>query len=806
VTLPASPPTSVVRAVQATKRRDALLQGARALWLPLMVLAGYGAFGALIILLPNAIVSLFAGIVLVATAWLFFKAIKHFDPINDRQAQGRLEAQAGLTELAPLTMADDRPLGGDPALWAWQEAKRAEAATRLTKPVNPPVSRQDGLRALALLLAAGICLWQPVAAARALTFDLSPLVGDRDFVLDAWAQPPDYTGLPVVRLSRDLPEVALPEGSVIHARLDGAVGAPHLRVGRDTIKMVRDRGQAWQAKATLRHAGDIVIDRLGARARWHVRLVKDRPPILQADEPIKTDSKGRLDVVFTAKDDYGIAGAALRITALDPPASLGSKTSFETPLIIDGEAGEDGSRRLFVDVGDHVLTGMPVSIAVVVRDGKGQQSVGPETQLILPQVRWKSTLAQALQEQRLLILREQRAYQPRPPVMATLFEGQSGLPIKLDLTEPLIGAPEGIARAEHLLRATLASLRQTGASDVAIMALHLARERVVLARTTADAHGVAPLLWQMALQAEAGDQTPAQQRLAAAKQALEQALKNGASDEEIARLTQELREAVGERLNELAQQGGGSGGSGGQDGESISAGDIDKMLRDLEQSGGSGARQDALDQLDQLGELMDNLQAGGGGQGGQAGGSGRGQGGPNPLDDAMREQRDLSDETGQRQSQNQGAPASDLADRQAGLADRLSPEGDEGESPGGRPPQSAQSEVDGHKRQAASAMREAAQALRRGDLSGAQDAQARAEQALQQAASAQSAASGQAGGDKDPLGRSLPGIDDGRATKVPDQVEKRRARDVREELRRRQADPNRDGQERDYLDRLLKDR
>jgi Domain of unknown function (DUF4175) len=71
---------------------------------------------------------------------------------------------------------------------------------------------------------------------------------------------------------------------------------------------------------------------------------------------------------------------------------------------------------------------------------------------------------------------------------------------------------------------------------------------------------------------------------------------------------------------------------------------------------------------------------------------------------------------------------------------------------------------------------------------------------------AQAANGGDSGGDKDPLGRATNRRDDGRETKVPDQVEKRRARDVREELRRRQADPNRDGQERDYLDRLLQGR
>jgi hypothetical protein len=411
-----------------------------------------------------------------------------------------------------------------------------------------------------------------------------------------------------------------------------------------------------------------------------------------------------------------------------------------------------------------------------------------------------------LQEQRLLILRETRPYQRQPSAMTTLYDPATGLPIKLDLSEPSLGAPAGIARALEMLSATLAGADEMGLSETGRMGLRFARERLVLARTVEDALAVAPLLWQIAMQVEVADQTPAQQSIAAARQALEQALKNGASEEDIARLSQELREAIGERLSELAEQGQGSGqGANDAGGNSVSGDDIDQMLRDLEQSGSSGARQEALDQLDKLAELMENLQSGGSSNsGGQArqGGQGEqgGQSGPNPLDEAMRQQRDLTDQTNDRNAQNQGAPAPDLADQQDALADQISPEGDATTAP----PQGQQGQTDALRKQAADAMRQAAQSLRRGDLSGAGQAQSRAEQALQQAAQAQSAGSND--GDKDPLGRTLPRRDDGRSTKVPDQIEKRRARDVREELRRRQGETGRDGQERDYLDRLLKER
>ena len=800
----ASPPHSVRRAIITTMRGESLVRGLRSLWPALMVLAGAGALGLLTSKLPAALLSICAGVTLALAAWLLYRAMAGFTPIDEHEAKHRIEAQAGLDEIAPLTSSADRLISGDRALWSWHRRRLEAMAGALSKPAKPTLTRQDGLRLAVLMLATGICVWQPVPASRALSFDMSPLMGDTTLVLDAWAQPPEYTGLPVVRLSRDTPSVALPEGSVIFARMDGATGAPRLLVGGQSVTMTRDGGQAWNAQATLKHSGDITLDRLGSKATWHVTAIKDHAPTFTSAQPIKIDPRGRLDVAFAASDDYAIAKAFLRVKALKALPGLIGRSVFETPLILDGEADEEGSRRVFVDVGDHVLTGLAVDITIVVRDGLGQETATSPTRLVMPQLDWKSSLGAALQEQRLLILREARPYQPRPPAFTTLFDGQSGLPVKLDLSEPLQGAPQGIARAEALLSATLASLKQTGLSEVGLLAMQFAHERLALARNVDDAHAVAPLLWDLAMGAESGDQSPAQQKIAAARQALEQALKNGASESEIQQLTGELREAVGERLDELAQQqGGGDGGQGGG-GDNISGGDIDKMLRELEQSGGSGARQDALDQLNKLGELMDNLQAGGNGSGQ---GSQSGQGGAGgPLDDAMRAQRDLSDETSARKNQNEGAPASDLADRQNDLADRVSPPGTNA-----TPPTGPDAQAQASKTQAAQAMREAAEALRRGDLGGAAEAQSRAEQALQQAAQAQAAngTSGDGnsgGGDQDPLGRTLPRAADGGGTKVPDQVEKRRARDVREELRRRQADPNRDGQERDYLDRLLKDR
>ena len=764
-----------------------------------MLLAAWGALGVVTRHLPSALSAVLAAIVLIGAAWLFWRAFKSFDPIDTRIAAARLEVAAGLGEMAPLTSVDDKPISGNNALWAWHQTQLARVTDKLTKPVLTPVAPTDWAKLIGLIFAIALCAWQPVWAARALNFDLSPILGDRDLVIDLWAKPPDYTGLPLVRLRRDNPYVSLPSGTKLVGRMDGAHGAPVLRVGSKTVKMSRERGQAWQGELPIAHSNRVSLDRLGTRAKWYITVIEDRAPTLISEEAIKIDSRGRLDVAFRAADDYGVTEAVLRVTALKPAIGFAGNNSFESAIDLGEDVEEDGARRVFIDVSEHVMTGEAVSIEIVVRDAIGQETASKPTRLVLPQVNWKTPLGGALQEQRLLILREARPYRASPPARATLYDPQSGLPIKLDLSEPLNNAPSGIVRAEALLGATLAALRETGLSETGILGLQFARERLVLARSTDDAHGVAGLLWQMAMQAEAANQTPAQQKIAAARQALEQALKDGASEQEIAALNQDLREAIGERLNELAQQSESAGGQGSQggSGNAVSGGDIDQMLQELERSGASGARQEALEQLDKLSELMENLESGGQGDGQSQQGD---QSGSSPIDDAMRAQRDLTDETTGRADQNQSAPAPDLAQKQDDLADRLSPkEADEGEQT-----QGPQTQARAGRAQAAQSMREAADALRRGDMASAGQAQNRAEQALQQAAQAETANSGS--GDQDPLGRTQPRRDDGKATKVPDQVERRRARDVREELRRRQGEAGRENEERDYLDRLLKER
>jgi hypothetical protein len=107
------------------------------------------------------------------------------------------------------------------------------------------------------------------------------------------------------------------------------------------------------------------------------------------------------------------------------------------------------------------------------------------------------------------------------------------------------------------------------------------------------------------------------------------------------------------------------------------------------------------------------------------------------------------------------------------------------------------------------AMRRSREALEAGDLAEARRAQREAVEALRDAGDSLSreamADANERGEGEDPLGRNQNGFNnDLSETDLSEQDNATRSREIQEELRRRASEAERDAQERDYLDRLLK--
>ena len=109
---------------------------------------------------------------------------------------------------------------------------------------------------------------------------------------------------------------------------------------------------------------------------------------------------------------------------------------------------------------------------------------------------------------------------------------------------------------------------------------------------------------------------------------------------------------------------------------------------------------------------------------------------------------------------------------------------------------------------AENAMRRSEDALQQGNLAGAGQAQQDAIRALREAGEALAEAVSEQQGDQeggDPLGRSDEGFESGNDTAdIDDRDNATRSRELLEELRRRAAEQQREAEEREYLERLLK--
>ena len=387
------------------------------------------------------------------------------------------------------------------------------------------------------------------------------------------------------------------------------------------------------------------------------------------------------------------------------------------------------------------------------------------------------------------------------------------------------------------------------------LGLYSVTRQLEAARTDPAMREVVASLWALAVTIEDGNITDVDKALRAAQEALKQALERGASDEEIKKLTDNLRAALDNFLRQLAEQLQNNPQQLARpldpNTKMLSQQDLKSMLDRLERMSRSGDKDAAKQLLEQLQQMLENLQMAQPGQGGdnemeQA---------LNELGDMIRKQQQLRDKTfkqgqdsrrdrmrGKQGDQSMG----DLQQDQQGLRDRLKKLQEElakrGMGPGQRGEKGQRGEA-GSARSTGSARRPGrrrgrARSGRFGDGRRRRQARrgqcrwrgrtrragrwtrcARAPRALPRPCSRATATSrataraipGAASRARptrtDPLGRPMRHneFNDDYSVKIPGEIDVQRVRRILEELRRRLADPARPQIELDYIERLLKD-
>jgi uncharacterized protein (TIGR02302 family) len=780
-----------------------------------VALAWLGVYTALPPIARWGLLAVLAGLFVAAVVAAFRDRDALTAAKDEGRAVRRVEAASDLGghELGGLT---DRLAGsGDAAterLWAVHRARLAARVGRLASGwPHPDLGRRDTWAArpiLGLLLFIG---WF-AASGEHLTRLVSPFAGDApaaiDDRLDAWIDPPAYTGrVPLVLITEgrsiaasNEPDVvpAVPQGSRLVVRAASGrtdrpprpltltvapAGGPATEVAAEPNA---DEATSTERVATLSGDAEVRLAHDGRPvAGWKITVVADRPPTITLIGRPEIQASGAMKLAHETADDWGVAAAEARFAATGSAKGRPLYEPPSFPLALPLGRTHTGTARTIRDVTAHPFAGATMRMTLVARDEAGQEGESTPIEVALPQRPFRKPLARALAE-----LRRRLALDAGEA--ATVVTALEALTMAPDRFEEKPGTHLG---------------------------LRFLRHKAAAARDDEALREVVDLLWAAATTIEDGDLADHEKALRDAQEALRRALEEGASSEEIARLTRELRQAMDKFLAAKAEQGRRQTRGPTPPGprRTITERDIRRMLDLIEDLARTGSHEAAEKLLEELRELMENLQAGAQAE------TGEGQAGNEALEklgEMIRRQQQLMEETHRSRRDGSEAESNEKMGRigrgQKNLADMLKKFAEEmdGGEVGRRDEFGRERGVGDGSRdlgEAADAMGEAADALERGEGETALESQAQALDKLRRGARAladRMAGRGEGGREdtEDPLGRQRrrQGEGEGDKVRVPDEFDVERARRVLDEIRKRLGEPVRPKFERDYLDRLLK--
>ena len=747
-----------------------------------------------------------------------------------QQAIRRVESISGIRHRPASSYEDNLSHGAEDArtaaLWKVHRQRLAEMLSRLRVGVPAPrTDRHDpfALRALLLLAVFVLTIIVGDSAADRLwsAFRLSPLAKGAEARLDAWITPPAYTAKPPIMLAdggiagaraqhvRPAGAIEIPDNSVLIVRASGA-GMRDLAIEIPGENGTRQRlespapanpADVLEQKLEVKRSGTVSVHSGGMQvASWTFAVTPDHVPKIALTKQPERSARGSLKLFYKVEDDYGVASAEARIRRIAPKQDTsstawarepkkGARLPYERPptltLNLPRSYPKLAEGHSLHEIGDHPWAGMKVELTLIAKDLAGQVGKSETVEITLPERRFIKVLARAVIEQRRRLVEDSR---DRLLVAKAL--------------DALTTEPEGFI------------------DDLQVfLGLRSAYWRLQRDDTRIGRNSVVAQLWHVAVRIEDGNLSDAERALRAAQEKLQQALRDGASDEEIQRLLQELRQALAQFLDQLARQADGQQLQKGLDRnlDLLTQQDLEQLLRNLEAMARSGNRDLAQQMLSELRDLLDRLQSGRMADQEQSQRFGKmmdefgniiGEQ-QKLLDDTFGEQRKKDGQRGQKGQKGQGeGDDSALGDRQRELRERL-----------GRLQQGLKEfglQTPGQLGGAEGSMDRAERALRGGDLGKGADQETRALEQLREGARelAQQmlrnmpSRHGRYGNQElDPMGRPpqrTDGPDPGTGVKVPDEIDVQRAREILEELRRRLGETTRPPIELEYLERLLK--
>ncbi|MEO1637998.1 MAG: DUF4175 domain-containing protein [Pseudomonadota bacterium] len=594
------------------------------------------------------------------------------------RAEALERVDAALPGRPIAAVADTQAIGsGDAASEAvWQaHVARMQARTQEARAVEPDLRVSDrdpyGFRFIALLffvtaLIFGSFLRVGTVAEVASGPEPTLVAGP---VWEGWVDPPAYTGKPSIYLN-DVPAgpLRVPVGSEITLRLYGEVGA--LTVAETVSGRTGEVGAASdpQQEFVVAQSGDLQI--LGpGEVTWAITAVPDALPEVELTGPIEADALGELSQPFGGFDDYGVefgtATITLDLAAVDRVYGLTIDPDPRDPLVLDLPMPFTGNRDNFEELlienlSEHPLANLPVTMQLEVTDAAGQVGQTDPEAMILPGRNFFQPFARAVIEQR----RDLMWSKANAQRISQILKAMSHRP------EGLFSNETTYLRLRTIIR-RLDNFATVGMTD----------------ETQAE---IVEAMWELAIQLEDGRLADARERLRRAQERLAEAMRNGASDEEIAELMQELREATDDYLRMLAEEAEPGDGTdmadnGQQQGQQMGMDELQALMDRIEELMQEGRMAEAQELMEQLNQMMENLRVTQG-EGGEGGPQTPGQQSMQDLADTLRDQEDLSDDSFS-ELQDQFNPNQQQPDQQPGQQGQQQPgqqgqQGEQGQQPG----------------------------------------------------------------------------------------------------------------------------
>ncbi len=673
--------------------------------------------------------------------------------------------------------------------------------------------------------------------------------------VEAWATPPAYTALPPKFLRPADREVSVPVGSHLVVSVTGGTGTPEVSVAGSSAHADALDAHSFRAESDIGRSGALVVTQDGVPvAAWTLTAIPDAPPTAAWTAPPgpgERDARSQTRLPWHAGDDYGVASlkAELRLVARPdvPPVAV----SIGVP---SGQASRNATGVAVQDLLANPWAGLDVTGRLVATDAAGQTGHSADATFTLPERTFNHPVARAL-----IAARKALSLQPdgrgdaavvvdRLAEAPDAYDNSAGVTIELGAIASLLRGRDKLEGAQARMWELALQLEENAAERTA-QALEKAREAVREAMQAAKDRPPGDA------DKQTGDKQPGD-KPSPEKQALDQKLQE--LRDAIDRHMQALAEQARREGTDLPYD---------HTAPHMNQRDMDKMADSTRDKARQDQMADAQKQLEQLEKLLDQLQSGRPEHGEEKAEQRRQQGRQQmgALQDMVQREGGLMDQAQNRASQ---APRSQPGDDQArtgedrvqralrrALGELMQRFGD---LTGEIPPALGEADM---------AMRDADDALQSLADGTASGAELRAIQALQkggqqmgqqmarqfgppQSGDGQDGDEGMEadngsqdgpgsdgdgqdpgvrnrdgrGGTRanprgdyrpqrhaqtDPLGREtqnngVNGQMDSGDTRVPEEMERVRTRELQEELRRREGEKTRPPAELDYIDRLLK--